>query len=122
MGLKAGITVALAGVALVLGGCVEFVGTPKGKQISKDEVRVKFSICDNTVEDCDVDIAKRAAERRGADETKVLLAFRTPKGTKTPNNFKPKGIEINFVRSGSYSAEMDQKAPHKNNERWQGYI
>ena len=118
MSWKAGAAVALAGVALVFTGCVEFQGQIKGKQISDDEVKVKFTICDD-VAACD---EPREASRRGDDSTHVLIAFRTPKGTDMPKDFQPKDIDITFNGSSSYTAEMNAKAPRKDNEKWHGYV
>ena len=120
MNWKTGSAVALAGVALVLTGCVEFQGDVKGKQISNDEVRVKFKICDDINPNCNPEPMEIA--RRGAEETKVLLAFRTPKGTDMPKDVRPKGIDITFNGSNSYTDEMNAKAPRKPNEKWHGYI
>ena len=121
MNWKAGSAAALAGVALVLTGCVEFQGNVRGEQISEKEVKVKFKICDDTTTDCNPE-PMEARRGAGGDSTHVLLAFRTPKGTKVPKNFKPKGIDIKFSPSGSYSDEMNEKAPRKDSEKWHGYI
>jgi hypothetical protein len=120
MNRKAGSAIALAGAALALTGCVEFQGDIKGEQISKDEVRVKFRICDDLTTECNPEPME--APRRGTEETKVLLAFRVPKGTDVPKDFAPRGIDITFSGSSSYSAEMNAKAPRKDDEKWHGYI
>jgi hypothetical protein len=118
MSWRAGAVVAMAGVALGLSGCVEFEGPIEGKQISRDEVRVKFRICDDITPDCNPE----PTARRGTEETRVLIAFRTPKGTDMPKDFAPKDIDITFSGSGSYTAEMNAKAPRKSDEKWHGYI
>ncbi len=118
MNWKAGTAVTLGVAAIGLTGCVEFQGDIKGKQISDDTVKVKFTICDD-VSACDEPME---ASRRGDNSTHVLIAFRTPKGTDMPKDFEPKGIDITFNGSGSYTAEMNAKAPRKDNEKWHGYI
>ena len=115
---KAGTGVALGVAAIGLTGCVEFQGNIEGKQISNDEVRVKFTICDD-VAACEEPMK---AARRGVDSTHVLMAFRTPKKTDMPKDFQPKGIDITFSGSNSYTAEMNSKAPRKESEKWHGYV
>ena len=119
MSWKAGTAVALGIVALGLAGCVEFEGPIDGKQISKDEVRIKFRICDDTTTECNPEPMEA---RRGTDETKVLIAIRTPKGTDMPKEFAPKGIDITFNGSHSYTDEMNTKAPRKESQKWHGYV
>ena len=116
---KAGTAVALAGVALGLGGCVEFEGPIKGKQISEEKVKIGFRICDDRTSECN----PAPMEMRGpaADETRVLIAVRAPKGTDMPNNFTPKGVDVVFSGSGSYGSELNDKAPRKDEEKWYGY-
>ena len=119
MNWKTGSAVALAGVALGLGGCVEFQGQIKGKQISKDEVRVKFKICDDLTPECNPEPTKA---QRGESEVRVLIAFRAPKGTDMPKDFAPKDFDVDFTGSSSYTDEMNSKAPGKPEEKWHGYI
>ncbi len=118
---KAGAAVALAGGVIALGGCVEFEGPIKGKQISEDEVKIGFRICDDRSADCNPQPMER---RRGESEseTRVLIAIRAPKGTGMPQQFKPRKLDVSFSESRSYSKELDAKAIHKGGERWYGYV
>ena len=116
---KAGAAVVLAATALGLSGCVAFNGPIRGKQISADEVKVKFKLCNDVETSCNEEAMKR---QRGDSETHVLLGIRAPKGTDMPKDFSPKDINVLFEGSGSYAAELNAKAPRKDNEKWFGYI
>jgi hypothetical protein len=116
---NAGAVVALVGVALGLAGCVEFERPIKGKQVSDDEVQVRFKICDDISANCN---PEPMARHRGDSETRVLIAIRAPRGTDMPTGFTPKNTEVLFSGSNSYSAEMNAKAFHKDSDKWHGYI
>jgi hypothetical protein len=116
---KAAAAAVLAGTALGLSGCVAFDGPIKGKQISDDQVKVKFTICDDIETECN---DEPMARQRGTNEVHLLIGIRAPKGTDVPKDFSPKGIDVLFSGSESYTAEMNTKAPHKASEKWFGYI
>lgn len=118
--LTAGI--AAGAVALGLGGCVAFDGEIEGKQVSGKKVQVKFTVCNDGGNDTCVDNDGR---RRGDSdqETKVLVAFRLPAGTKAPKTFKSKGDVVKFTKSNSYTNQMNNKAPRNDvKEFWAGYV
>lgn len=95
----------------------------EGKQTSNGKnVLIKFALCDDTSpENCQDAETRRA--RRGEFETRLLMAFRVPKGTTGPRKIEPTDVEgIRLKPSSSYSAQMNRKAPRRKSERWLGYI
>jgi hypothetical protein len=111
--------IGFAGAALLLSGCVTFNGPIRGKQVSKHRVQVRFKICAEEEGECAVP-APRAA--RGDSEARLLMAFRVPKGTRTPNEIVPRSGDGSLVREGSYSTQLTDLAPRRPGYRWFGYI
>ena len=119
VGKALGTGVALLALAVLITGCVEFVGNPKAKQAGKKpKVDVTFKVCSAGKED-----SKCAAS--GSGPARLLVAFRVPKGTKAPKRFVPRRVngegEIELVRNPSYSTSLNEKAPRGKQLRWIGY-
>lgn len=112
-------------LAVVLNGCVAFDGEIEGKQISDDKVKIKFAVCydgsSGSGETCE-DIPDNRARGPQPSETKVLLAFRMPKGTVAPESFEPKNLNVEFTPHKRYSKQLDRKAPRKAGEKFFGYV
>ncbi len=111
---------ALGAGGLGLSGCVAFDGeiqskaTPDGKS-----VKVKFALCYD--QGACQDQMMRA--RRGSSETRLLLGFRVPDGTRGPDKFASTDVpNVKFKPSRSYSSQMDRKAPRDKSQHWLGYI
>ena len=117
---KVSVVALVIAAGLVISGCVAFDGPIKGKQINAKHVRIDFSICDDSPSgNCEFPQGRRGP---GIERDYVLLAFRAPKGTTSPNTFKPKNYDLTFRRSPSYTRQMNQKAPRNaNTQKWIGY-
>ena len=119
-GRALGAGIALLALAVLISGCVEFVGEPRIKQVAKKpKVDVVFKVCTSGKPNtkCGVE----ALDPPG----RLLVAFRVPKGTKVPKRFKPRRVNgegsIRLARNPSYSKSLNERLPKPKAFRWIGY-
>ena len=131
-----GVLVAV-GLAVTLGGCVVFVGPITGVQQDViGKLRLTFTICASGFDDgggSGEDHPGCPDEGNGSpadnDTFQILLAFRVPAGTGTPDTLTadpepspPAGGPGTFSRSPGYSAELQRVLPAPAGFVWVGYI
>jgi hypothetical protein len=113
--------VGLAMAALALSGCVLFKGPIKGKQVSEHRVQVAFTICAESEDSGECFVPKPRAAR-GDTQPRLLMAFRVPKRTKTPDTITPLRGDGLLEREDAYTQELNDRAPRRPGYRWFGYI
>jgi hypothetical protein len=123
---------AFAALATVFAGCVHFQSGPTVKQVGKKpKVKVKFEVCaEGSAPENPCQPASNSDEASlGAG--RLLVGFRVPKGTKTPDTFRPKtvagaagftpGSSAKLHRNDLYTSELNQLAPKGPKYKWVGY-
>jgi hypothetical protein len=112
---------ALVAAAAVFSGCVVFTGPATVKQVGKKpKVKVKFEVCMSVPEpEFGCDDSGNSESSSGPGDSRLLIGFRVPKGTKAPQSFEPASVEtanppagtLVLSRDADYKRELNQKAP-----------
>src|SRR5688572_12587271 len=114
--------IALA-MAPVLTGCVVFKGTPRGKQIDENKVRVTFTICASggPSSSCP-DLGNEGDDADDGDHV-VLLGLRVPDGSRVPDELRPVRSDVPGVlrRARQYGSVLNDEAPTPVGFKWIGY-
>jgi hypothetical protein len=123
---------AFAALATVFAGCVHFTSGPTAKQIGKKpKVKVKFGVCAEGTAPGNPCQPASNSDEASFGVGRLLVGFRVPKGTKTPDSFKPKavvgaagftpGSSARLRRDDVYTSELNQLAPKGPKYKWVGY-
>ena len=141
MKLKVAFAAVLAAAAIVLSGCVVFLGpVTSAQQDVIGKLRVSFTICASGFNDGDdpdpeaedhpgcPDLGNVGDEADSGGTFQVLIAFRVPAGTGAPDTIStdpvptpPAGGPISLSRSPTYESELQALAPSPG-FTWVGYI
>lgn len=118
-----GATLAVATLAIALGGCAVFKTVPTAEQENTvGDVTITATICaSGSTSDCSERGNSENSAQESTSNVQLMLGFRIPTDVSSPDNFESRDGSVTFSENAAYATVLEQQYPAGSGLLWVGY-